>query len=67
MTDFTVGEQVQLKRRYAKAIMGKRPKPVNWLERKGIVDHVKQPWVYVHWDGRKTLEQVPIGAVEKAA
>lgn len=67
MTDFTAGEQVQLKRPYAKAIMGNRTVGPNWLERKGIVDHVKNPWVYVHWDGRKTIEQVPIKAVERAA
>lgn len=67
MTRFVDGQQVQLKRPYAKAIMGKRPNPMNWLDRRGIVDHTKGPWVYVKWDGRKSLEQVPIEAVEKAA
>jgi len=67
MTDFAIGERVQLKRPYAKAIMGKRPNPVNWLDRRGTVDHVRKVWVYIRWDGKKSLEQVSIKAVEKAA
>ncbi|MCC8959933.1 hypothetical protein H8B02_42970 [Bradyrhizobium sp. Pear77] len=65
MNRFSRGERVQLKRPYAKAITRKNRTP-DWLKRKGIVQGFKQDFIYIRWDGRRTIEQVPIRAVEKA-
>ncbi|SEE50327.1 hypothetical protein SAMN05444164_8374 [Bradyrhizobium erythrophlei] len=61
---FRRGEEVQLKRPYAKAITRKNRSP-DWLTRKGIVQGFKPNFIYIQWDGRKTIEQVPTRAVEK--
>ena len=53
---FRRGEQVQLKRPYAKAIMRKNRSP-DWLTRKGIVQGFKHNFIYVQWDGRASAER----------
>ena len=66
-TAFIHGDEVKLKDRFATALMnGSNARTrVNWLERRGVVVRCNESNVTILWSGRRTLDAVPIGGVER--
>jgi hypothetical protein len=61
---FARGERVKLQEAFARALMAKRD--LDWLKRRGTVTYCSPQTVYVRWDGRNTLDNLPIKGVEHA-
>ena len=70
MTDpapFSRGDRVKLTEQYASALLrGPRRKKVDWRSRQGVVERCSSSEVYVAWEGRRSLDAIPIRGVEKA-
>jgi len=61
---FARGERVKLAENYARALMLKRS--MDWLQRRGTVRYCSPATVYILWDGRTTMDTVPVRGVERA-
>ena len=67
-TEFKRGERVKLKDRYALSLMDSNSnRSVNWLNRRGTVNHCNKSAVLITWDGRHSFDNVPIQGVERAS
>ena len=66
MKPFEQGSTVKLKDRYAKALSKAKGNRRNWLGRKGMVVHCGKDAVCIIWEGRKSLDYVPLKGVENA-
>lgn len=70
MTDpapFTRGDLVRLTEKYAGTLLrGHRRKKIDWRSRRGVVERCSSSEVYVAWEGRRSLDAIPIRGVEKA-
>jgi hypothetical protein len=62
---FAAGTTVKLKEGYARALMRYPHCKTDWLGRRGTVTHSNPHGVMVLWSGRKSLDQLPVGAVEE--
>lgn len=64
---FAKGERVRLTRRYAKVLMksDERTTHTDWLSRQGTVDRCNATTVSVLWDGRRTIDHIPVKGVER--
>jgi hypothetical protein len=68
MTDplpFDRGDRVKLTDRFAKVLLRGPKVKIDWLARRGVVRRCNEFDVYVAWDGRNTLDSIPVKAVEK--
>ena len=62
---FARGERVKLREPYARALMlGRRQ--IDWLKRRGTVVYCNPTVVHVRWDGRRSVDNLPIKGVEIA-
>jgi hypothetical protein len=60
------GDSVKLTDRYA-AVLNKHPHcAIDWAIRRGVCQRSNQHDVFVLWEGRATLDQIPLKAVELA-
>jgi hypothetical protein len=73
MGDFVRGDRVKLTDNAARTFMRgvamprkRNTKVVDWFQRRGAVISATAKYVIVHWDGRKTYDQWPLRAIEKA-
>ena len=64
---FEQGSTVKITDQYATALSKRKGKPLCWLSRKGVVVHCGPNAVSVMWDGRKSLDYVPLKGVELAS
>ena len=55
---FERGQRVKLAETYARALMLKRS--MDWLHRRGTVRYCSPATVYIQWDGRATMDTVPV-------
>jgi hypothetical protein len=68
MTDplpFSRGDRVKLTDRYADALNRALKTKIDWRARRGSVARCNEADVYVAWDGRESLDSIPIKGVEK--
>jgi len=61
---FERGQRVKLAETYARALMLKRS--MDWLHRRGTVRYCSPATVYIQWDGRATMDTVPVKGVALA-
>ena len=61
---FERGQRVKLAETYARALMLKRS--MDWLHRRGTVRYCSPATVYIQWDGRATMDTVPVRGVTLA-
>ena len=70
ITHLRLGDRVKLTDRYAAVLMrhwkGPRTRQLDWRERRGVIARMNFADVFVKWDGRNTVDSLPIKAVEKA-
>lgn len=66
MTHFEQGSTVKLNDQYARALAKAHGKPTKWIGRKGMVVHCGETAVSILWEGRKSVEYVPLKGVERA-
>ncbi|MDI4239320.1 hypothetical protein OZ411_41765 [Bradyrhizobium sp. Arg237L] len=62
---FKRGDEVKLVHRFAEALVRGRKVRTDWLERRGIVIRCSVKYVGVMWSGRRTLDHLPVRAVER--
>jgi hypothetical protein len=62
------GDRIKLTERGAKAQthFKNRSHPVDWFKRRGTVVSISAQYVYIQWDGRKSISYEPIAIVELA-
>jgi hypothetical protein len=61
------GDRIKLTERGARAQTHfNKPHPVDWFKRRGTVVSVSAQYVYIRWDGRKSVSYEPIAIVELA-
>jgi hypothetical protein len=66
MTHFAQGSTVRLTDRYARVLSKAKGNPRKWVGRKGMVVHCGKDAVTVLWEGRKSIDYVPLKGVEHA-
>jgi hypothetical protein len=64
---FDQGSTVKLTDRYATALSKSRGNPRRWIGRKGMVVSCGKDAVCIIWEGRKSLDYVPLKGVELAS
>lgn len=64
-TPFLRGDRVKLTDRYADALNRALKAKLDWRARRGSVARCSSSDVYVAWDGRNSLDAIPIKGVEK--
>ena len=60
------GDPVKLTDRYAATLMLTSKHRIDWHTRRGVLHHENRDNVFVNWAGRKTIDQIPKGGVERA-
>lgn len=69
MTDhlaFAPGDAVKLTDRYADTLNRAVKVKIDWRARRGVVRRCNENDVYVKWEGRNTLDAIPVKGVELA-
>jgi len=61
---FIRGDRVKLTDRYADALNRSLKAKLDWRIRRGVVWRCSASDVYITWDGRATLDSIPIKGVE---
>lgn len=56
---------VKLTDRYAAALSKAKGNPLRWIGRKGIVVSCSKSAVCIIWEGRKSIDYVPLKGVEQ--
>ena len=60
------GERVKVTRRFANALLKRPRKRIDWHTRRGVVVRCNANHVAITWEGRKSLEFLPLKAIEAA-
>ena len=63
---FAKGDRVKLTDRFADTLNRAIKAKLDWRVRRGVVARCNSSEVYVIWDGRATMDQIPIKGVERA-
>lgn len=59
------GDPIKLMDKFADALMRNPHNHVDWRSRRGTIDHVNSYQAAVCWPGRKTIEWLPLKAIER--
>ena len=63
---FALGDRVNLTERGVR--LGRRQAKIDWLNRRGTVRHItKHSEAHVQWDGRKTVDVLPVVILERCS
>lgn len=60
------GDPVKLTERYANVLLRSRKCKVDWLSRRGVVTMTGPRYVFVIWDGNRTIDYLDHAVVEIA-
>lgn len=62
---FSQGDRVKLTARYADVLNRSFHARLDWKTRQGVVTRCNNSDVTIRWDGRETLDAIPVRGVEK--
>jgi hypothetical protein len=65
MKPFNPGDQVKMAARLAASMSAERRGRQDWNTRRGVVQSAASNFVWVTWEGNKTVAQLPLKAIEK--
>jgi hypothetical protein len=63
---FEPGESVRMTDRYAAVLCRSRRNKVDWRARRGVVNWANPNQVAITWEGRTSVDVLPLRAIEKA-